>query len=597
MRPLSKAVVLVALVLLFSCGREGGKFNLIVIAVDTLRPDHLGCYGYKRSTSPGIDRLAADGVLCENAMSQSPWTLPSFATVFTSLYPAQHGAVKLSNGMRTSFPTLAEILKDDGYATGAVVNAPVLKPMNRVNRGFDFYNFVPLRTRVADGTTSDVLGWIDGMGDQPFFMFAHYFDPHRPYSPPAPYHRVFDPDYDGRIGDSFDLEGFNAPKPELFSQMKVLTPADWNHIEALYDGEIAFTDREIGRLLEGLRDRDLVKNTLIVFLSDHGEEFNDHGGFGHGHSLYNELIKVPLIFSLPGVLPRNASLARQVRLLDVMPTVLDILDIQPDADFEGVSLKPLLLGEGAVDEKEGTLLPPDVAYAEATTGNPESKTVMRYPWKLIYNMGTKQMSVYNLAEDPGEQRDLAPEKTDDLAPLDQMLFMTIFGTSDTWYVELAGGGEPHRFNVKLTVERGLSIGNIHTYKLMDSTGRLMDTQAAISQPASHSVLSVDDLELSGTLTLAFQADPSEWPLEFDILVDGRTASETTYLGPGLHSPHEIPFTIKRHRGRAKVRGQPRTMPDPPYVLVWLDESDYGADIKVKHDEETKKELRALGYIQ
>jgi hypothetical protein len=408
---------------------------------------------------------------------------------------------------------------------------------------------------------------------------------------------MFDTGYNGRIGDSFDLEGFDAPKPQLFDQMKVLTPADWNRIEALYDGEIAFTDTEIGALLEGLKERDLVENTLIVFLSDHGEEFNDHGGFGHGHSLYNELIRVPLILSLPSVLPVNVRLARQVRLLDVAPTILDILDIQPHTGFEGGSLKSLLLGGGAAAEKEGALLPLDFAYAEATTTSPEHKAILRYPWKIIYNIGTKQMSVYDLEADPDEQQRLSQKNADEAALLEQMLFTTLFGTSPTWYVQMAGDGEPHRFDLEIRTKRGLAAGRIQIHKLWDDNGRFMDTQNVITENASQSMLSVDDLLLGGELTLAFQIDPLDWPVELDARIDGRSALRRTRLGSALLNLEDMPFTIKRPRGRAKARGRPISMPDPPYIVVWLAEREYGGDILVDHDTQTKKELRALGYIQ
>jgi hypothetical protein len=210
------ALLCLSVVLAVACGREAESLNVLIIAVDTLRPDHLGCYGYQRGISPGIDSLAATGVLCEKAVSQAPWTLASFATVFSSLYPTQHGAMVVKSRMRESFPTLATILKAHGYSTGAVINAPALKPRNGVDRGFDHYDMTPPEGRVADGTTRDALDWIDGVDGRPFFMFAHYFDPHLPYSPPPPYDKWFESDYKGRIGDSFDLEGFSRVRPTMF---------------------------------------------------------------------------------------------------------------------------------------------------------------------------------------------------------------------------------------------------------------------------------------------------------------------------------------------------------------------------------------------
>jgi choline-sulfatase len=597
MRTLCALGLLACIVLAVSCGHEPERLNVIIIGMDAVRPDHLGCYGYERNTSPSIDRLAAEGVLCEDAVSPAPWTLPSFATVLTSLYPTQHGAVGFNHTLRTSFPTLAEILRARGYSTGALINGPALKPANGISRGFDFYDTSLLGERAADGTTTDLLAWIDQVGDPPFFMLAHYFDTHRPYSPPPPYHRMFDPDYSGPIGDSFDLESYAGSKTEAFEQMKALKPQDWNHIVSLYDGELAFMDREIGRLLDGLDERNLRRNTLIVLLSDHGEEFNDHGGLGHAHSLYGELIKVPLIFSLPGTLPQNARLGRQVRLLDVTPTILDILDQDVETHFEGVSLNPLLDGRGVAATQVSSLLPPGIAFAEAVAYGPEQKTIVSPPWKLIYTPSSGECQLFNLQDDPGEQRNLAGQDREHLLLLDEALLVTLFGLSETWYVELVGGGQKHRFDLQVKAERGLSIGRINPYATFDDGGHLVDVGEAVSLRASRAVLEVNDLEVGSALTLAFKIDPVRIPVKFSIQIDGRPTLGNTYLGEALNHPADMPFTVPAHRGLVKSTGRPPSTPAPPYVLIWLAQSPYTGETKVRLDEQTKRELRALGYIQ
>jgi len=170
---------ILAFVMLLGCGGEPGRPNVLIIAVDTLRPDHLSCYGYRRQTSPNIDELAKHGLLFENAISQAPWTLPSFASVFTSLYPTQHGATTVETMMQTGFPTLASILGESGYNTGAVVNAPVLRSDYGLNRGFQFYSEpVTGMERPADEVTRDALEYIDSLDEGPFLAFIHYFDPH-----------------------------------------------------------------------------------------------------------------------------------------------------------------------------------------------------------------------------------------------------------------------------------------------------------------------------------------------------------------------------------------------------------------------------------
>jgi arylsulfatase A-like enzyme len=592
------ALVLMACVAVtLSCSKETPKLNLMIIAVDTLRPDHLGCYGYSRDTSPNIDAFAAGGVLCENALSQAPWTLPSFATVLTSLYPTQHGATVVQSRIRRSFPTLATMLHNSGYATGAVVNAPALKPASGVDRGFDHYHMTPLDGRDADGTTRDALEWIDSVAEKPFFAFVHYFDPHLSYSPPPPYDKAFDPGYDGGIGNSFNLEGFSRVRAVMFDQLKVLSAADWNHIVSLYDGEIAFTDKAIGDLLSGLEDRSLRDRTLIVFLSDHGEEFYEHGGFEHGHSLYNELIRVPLVFSLPGVLPEGVRLSRQVRLLDVVPTVLDILGMEPAPHPEGVSLKPLLEGTGKPGAGGQCLLPHDVAFAEAIMHGLEKKSMSVYPWKLIHDMAGGGDMLFNLEDDPEEMRNLIARDQDTAMELNEKLVKTLFGLSDTWYLELVAGGENHTFDLRIVAEKGPMIGRFNPYSLFAANGRLLEAGDALLTDREGSVLCLDSLDLKGVATLAFKVSPERIPVTFDFDIDGRSAISGTYLGESVVPPDEMPFTIRGTRGRAKSAAKPGGTLTPPYILVWYSESRYTGETAIKLDEETKKELRALGYIQ
>jgi arylsulfatase A-like enzyme len=590
------AVAAVAVVAL-CCGSGPEPLNVMIIAVDTLRADHLGCYGYARPTSPNIDELAAGGVLCEMCVSQAPWTLPSFSTVFTSLFPTQHGATTIHSKLRDSFPTLADILRDHGYATGAVVNAPALKPAYRTDRGFDHYHMTPETGRVADGTTRDALAWLDTIEDRPFFAFVHYFDPHLPYSPPSAYAKRFGNDYEGRIGESFNLEGFSRVPDTMFEQMQVLSEADWSRIVALYDGEIAFTDVAVADLLDGLEECNLRDKTLIVFLSDHGEEFFEHRGFEHGHTLYEELIHVPLFFCLPGGLPQGARLSRPVRLLDVAPTILDLIGIEPPPHMEGVSIAPLLEGKGQILDTKSTLLRHGVGYAEALMHGRESKSVTAYPSKLVYEMDTEEEMLFNLEEDPGEVHNILQAHPDRVAYLEGLLFRMLFGLSDTWYVELAAG-EGHRvFDIDVIAERGRVPGNINVCRILDSKGDIVEVPGDMSLENERSHLSLRDVRIKGSITLAFKFHPEELPVKFDFKINGGSAVGSTYLGQSCDVPEEMPFTVKPRRGRVRSQGKPQSQLEAPYVLVWFEEARYTGDTAIDLDEQTKKELRALGYIQ
>ena len=596
MRRLVRSLLVVCVGIAVSCGTDDRPLNLVLIGVDTLRPDHLGCYGYDRATSPNTDRLAGEGVLFENVVSQAPWTLPSFATVFTSLYPDQHGAFEVRKSLGTTFPTLGELLREEGYVTGAVINAPYLKPKFKVDRGFDTY--MPPTGRIAPGTTIEALRWIDKNRDRPFFMFVHYFDPHLPYSPPAPYDTLFDPDYTGPLDRwSFDLSQFPDVKTTDFEAMRTLGPADWDHIRALYDGEIAFTDEAVGRLLEGLKERGLAKNTLIVFLSDHGEEFFEHEGFEHGHTLYDELLRVPLIFSLPGRLPEGVRVSRQVRLVDIAPTIMDLLGLRPDPDFEGVSLKSLLTGEGSVTANSGTLLPPEIAYAEATIYGRYQKSITAYPWKLIYDMVSGERRCFNLAEDPGEYNDISDVPNESLGLLETTLFKTLINISEIWFVEMAGGDTEHTFDLDVTCGVTRSGAYFSLHKMIGADGSLRNTEVSEDPQAEEATVKVENLKAREPVTLAVRLSRWDAPVRFDLRLDGQPAVEHTFIGGSLTGAPAMPFSLEGSLEGDPSHVRPGRRPDPPYFLVWLAKPEHGGDTSIELDEVTERELRSLGYIQ
>jgi arylsulfatase A-like enzyme len=601
------AALVTGLCLSISCGSEYRQINLLVIGIDTLRRDHLGCYGYDRPTSPNIDRLAEGGTLFEDAVSQSPWTLPSFATVFTSLYPTQHGAGFLEPGagqygnrMRTAFPPMAMILLKQGYSTGAIINGPALAPDFGVDRGFEYYDTTPRwDTRDADVVTEDALDWIDQNRDNPFFIFVHYFDPHVTYGPPAPYDTIFDPDYSGRLGNSFDRGTYIRMQDALSIEGDPRAEADWNHVRALYDGEILFTDYAVGELLKGLDERGLRDNTLIILLSDHGEEFFDHKGFEHGHTLYDELIKIPLIFSLPGVVPKGVRIEKQVRLLDVLPTSLDILGMTQTTHMEGSSLWPLMTGDADVTDTKVAALPQQFAFSESMLYGTEKKSITAYPWKLIYDTVSEDQMLFNLAHDPGEHDDLSGRHVETEEVFEEVLIKTLFGLSETWYVEMDAGGQTHIFDIQLSVPLKPMAGSFKMHRFFDSDGRLVDSDRLRLEETSNHMkrsLTLEGLETKGKITLALKVGPKQVPLTFDLRIDGEHALHKTLMGENLTSPENIPFT-KRAKRRDPAKGMPASRPQPPYFVVWHSGQDYEIDTPVELGDDTKQQLRALGYIQ
>jgi len=286
-------------------------WNVLLVSLDTVRADHLGCYGYAAGSTPNFDTLAAGGVLCRQAVAPAPLTLPSHATLLTGLDPHHHGA--RSNGVfrvRQDAGTLAERLKASGYRTGAVISAYVLDRQYGLNRGFDDYlddltegsqpSRFGFRERRADQTNVAASRWLREHKAERFFLWVHYFDPHAPYDPPEPYRTRF-------AGRS-------------------------------YDGEIAFIDEQFGRLLGVLDEIGVRRRTLIVVVADHGESLGEHRELTHGIMIYDATVRVPMIWNAPGVLPSRFVVGAQVGLVDVAPTILDLLGLTIPSGTDGVSL-------------------------------------------------------------------------------------------------------------------------------------------------------------------------------------------------------------------------------------------------------------------
>ncbi|MBN1345277.1 MAG: sulfatase-like hydrolase/transferase [Phycisphaerae bacterium] len=286
-------------------------WNLLLVSLDTVRADRLGCYGYAPAATPVLDALAADGVRCRQAVAPVPLTLPSHASLLTGLDPQHHGA--RTNGMfkvGDNVALLGEILHPHGYRTGAVISAYVLDRRYGLSRGFDEYHddltggtrssSFGFRERTAEQTNELAFRWLDRNARERFFLWVHYFDPHAPYTPPEPYASRF------------------SDRP--------------------YDGEIAYVDEQLGRLLTKIEKLGAIARTLVVVVSDHGESLGEHGELTHGLMIYDATMRVPVILSAPGVLPAGLVVDRQVGLIDLAPTVLDLLGVAVPAKMDGRSL-------------------------------------------------------------------------------------------------------------------------------------------------------------------------------------------------------------------------------------------------------------------
>jgi len=401
---------LVAGVGLLACGGEAGRsarpLNLIVILVDTLRADHLGPYGYSRATSPRLDALAEDSVVFLRHTSHASRTGPSVATLFTGLHARSHGVVNplsdfdAKGTLDAGRLTLAEILSEEGYRCAGFAASPNVSERFGFSQGFEVYQL--LRGMQAMVLNRAALAWIEGWAAggeprPPFCLYLHYVDPHSPYEAPASIVEKFaSPDYRGRVtGTTSQLNQVVAGRLEF-------DDADLLQLRALYDAEIRFFDSQLGVFLDALEEKGLLDESLIVFVSDHGEELLDHDSALHGYTLYEEQLRIPLVIRHPDLPARRVSgLSRQV---DVLPTLLELLGIAIPESLQGESLVAAMKGEQHPDVGDARPVFAEASLRAVKTVALDSYT--RGDWKLIETrVPEARRQLFNLKDDPQERHD------------------------------------------------------------------------------------------------------------------------------------------------------------------------------------------------
>lgn len=332
--------------------------NILVYLVDTLRADHLGCYGYDKPTSPRLDAFAEEAVLFENSQAQTPWTRASVASMLTGMWPQSHGTNGDDDALSEEAVTLAESLKAVGYRTVAITGNGNAARVAGFAQGFDYFKYLRnLRSDDPLATSADineaVFAWLDDHAEQeaPFLLWVHTIDPHAPYDPPEPFRSAFASQVeDPNLGSIAKIQELNRQKESVSPQII----AD---LRALYDAEIAANDASFGALLDDLERRGLYEDLVVVFLSDHGEEFYDHGGWTHGKTLHSEMLDTPLLFRLPGATHGQRS-TNIVQHVDLMPTLLEVAAAPLPEAVQGRSFLPIILAPEAsqwVDQGMGFL--------------------------------------------------------------------------------------------------------------------------------------------------------------------------------------------------------------------------------------------------
>ncbi len=402
--------VLVVGVGVLACGgeaeRSSRRLNLILILVDTLRADHLGYQGYSHATSPRLDSLAEDSVVFLRHTGHASRTGPSVATLFTGLHSRSHGVVNplshfdAKGTLDASHLTLAEILSEEGYRCAGFTANPNVSERFGFSQGFEFYQL--LGWQKAEVLNRAALAWIEGWTAEaeprsPFCLYLHYVDPHSPYEAPAPFVKKFaSPDYRGPI------TGSHSQLDEMVAGRLELSDGDLAQLRALYDAEIRYLDSQIGALLLALEVEELLDESLVVFVADHGEEFLDHDSVLHGYTLYEEQLRIPLMIRHPELPARRISrLSRQV---DVLPTLLELLGIAIPEPLQGESLATLMKAEQSPDVGDEAPV-----FAEASLRAVRTVALDSYSrggWKLIETrVPEARRQLFNLRDDPQERHD------------------------------------------------------------------------------------------------------------------------------------------------------------------------------------------------
>jgi len=545
--------------------RSSEETNVIFIGIDALRADHVSAYGYARETTPNIDLLARNGIAFKECFSTAPWTLPSFFSMMTSTYPSVHkygtnihgaiiperrAAVIWTIGTISpdySIKTLAEILREQGYYTAAFVNNPFLSTEHEMDRGFvEFNQYGPTS---VEGVR-ELLPWLDRHKSEKFFLFFHVMDPH-----------------------DFSIKGSVINSlPQRFGS----ADDDALQIEAdKYDTSIHFCDEQMGKLMKNLEDQRLSRDTLVIVTSDHGEELHDRGGTGHGHSLYDELLRVPLIFYLPGLIESAGMSMERASANDIAPTILDLLGLPVPPYYEGQSLMPVVGGAGLSGRP---------IFAEALGSGHEKKTVVIDNHKLIYTATSNKFELYNIKDDPGETRSLTLRLPEVEHRMKQTLQSFVARSNQGFQLMLNPLSALEMCEGTLTTDGAF----LHVMPLDLTRPKNFRTRSD-SREILFRLRSGD-----GSNGISFEVDPPDASIRLNLTRKGSAPPLGIYVGSS-GEPRRPPLDFYMETLRELGASSKPDM-EKEGLYVWLKESGRKSK-SVGIDTKTKEKLEALGYLK
>lgn len=543
--------------------------SVLLISIDTVRPDHIGAYGYARNTTPAIDGLARQGVVFARTWAQAPWTLPSHMSLFTSLLPSENTVDSINRAIPPQTPILAELLQSNGYVTAALVNNGQMKSHWGFNRGFSLWQEfkVDSPSGNCEHITAKAIDWLGGQRDRPFFLFLHYYDAHDPYDAPDKYKEMFKTSLTGEQAREITWQ---ARSPSI----QIRDEKTMQQVVASYDAEIARLDNQLQKLFNAVP-----ADALIVVFSDHGEAFEEHGWMLHGASLYEEEIRAALIMRLPNGEHAGQTIDHPVQLLDVSPTILSICGIPAPTTFSGRDLSPLLNGHD---------IPKTIIESEtkAVIEGRYLHSAISYPWKSIYSVLDGKEELYKL---PDEQTNLHGQIQDTHADFQAVSALQSYTRSsisaDFWMIHVRGNG---KFEVLLdTVD--------DTFPVFIPVGFQHGRDAIELSRNKRLIWTVFP---AGQTKSLYIETPASGEFMLDVLVEGKRQEESVFVGSRAITTSLLPVALHNTGGRpltALCDDRPSTQ--GVYVHHYQQGGPRGPATDANIDDDTARQLRSLGYIR
>lgn len=594
--------------ILFS--RKAGGRLVVLTVLDTVTAHHSSLYGYNRNTTPELERIGNKGVVFENAYSAAPWTLPSFASLFTGVDAARHGAGERAWGevvwrrpLPDRFTTLAEALRSQGFQTVAFMNNPYLTSTFGLGQGFTTYRDYGVGTKTGAGEigVDHAVQWLQEHSGYDRFMVVHLMDAHGPYRPPMAFARKFSAwfytgRFEGGMGGQDYLDLAEGKLKDLDDKQK-------QQVKDLYDGGLAYADQQTGRLYDAVQKFGNTSDITFMVTSDHGEELFEHGGYEHGHQAYNEMLKVPLLVEAPAYFDGGKRVSTPVRLTDVSPTLLDLMKVEKYQGIDGYSLTNLV-NSGKPDWQE-----PRTIFAENELYGSAQNALVQGPWKYLYNMtntgraerrkkATDRHELYQLTDDPGEQTNVSTQNGETLQKLHVEMDKHVRPMMAGRYViALDSGGKPRTFKGTLQLPPGatwfqhyedmiapLENGAQGAFQVITRGGQLQ-----FSVTTSRALLSFKPEKMPATgrgIDMAITVDDALW-------TEGVMIGNGSQVGTGQSA---------LRLADEQLMIAPETIPDAVSgkVSIFVGRTTERS-LSTAQDKalpaETEERLRALGYIQ